>query len=131
MWTREAFGLFPGSGAGYIVRMSTDASPKAGATPPDWDRISADEDFRKLLARKAKFLVPATAFFVIYYFALPVLVGFAPRLMETRVAGSVNVAYLFALSQFFMAWTLAAIYVVVAMRWDRAAAAVLKKFGQD
>jgi uncharacterized membrane protein (DUF485 family) len=111
--------------------MSTDASPQAGATPPDWDQISADADFRKLLARKVLFLVPATAFFVIYYFALPVLVGFAPRLMETRVVGSVNIAYLFALSQFFMAWTLAAIYVVVAMRWDRAAAAVLKKFGQD
>ena len=43
-------------------------------------------------------------FFVVYYFALPVLVGYAPELMSRPVVGKVNIAYLFALSQFFMAW---------------------------
>jgi len=98
---------------------------------PDWDGIAADPGFRKLLADKALFLAPATAFFMIYYFALPALAGFAPKLMETKVVGSVNVAYLFALSQFVMAWALAGFYVLAARRWDRDAAVVLKKFGQD
>ncbi len=46
-------------------------------------------------------------FFIVYYFALPLLVGYAPQLMATKVFGVVNVAYLFALSQFFMAWLIA------------------------
>ena len=51
-----------------------------------------------------------------YYFALPALVGYAPGLMSKRVFGVVNVAYLFALSQFFMAWLIAALYVRAANR---------------
>ena len=95
---------------------------------PDWNRIAEAPEFHKLLVKKAVFLVPATAFFILYYFALPVLAGFAPKLMETKVIGELNVAYLFALSQFFMAWILAALYVIVARGWDRDAAAVVAKF---
>lgn len=101
--------------------------PPESAAPP-WREISRDPDFRQLLSRKARFIVPATAFFLVYYFALPVLVGFAPELMNRPVWGQLNAAYLFALSQFFMAWILAGIYVVVAAGWDRQAAAVLRKF---
>ena len=84
----------------------------------EWDRIAATDEFKNLIAAKAKFIVPAVIFFVVYYFALPVLVGFAPKLMETRVFGVINIAYLFALSQFFMAWILAAIYVKKAGKFD-------------
>ena len=86
----------------------------------DWDGIAATEAFQNLLKRKVSFIVPATIGFLVYYFALPVLVGFQPAQMEKRV-GPVNLAYLFALSQFVMAWTLAAVYVRVAADWDRAA----------
>ncbi len=75
-------------------------------------------EFKKLLARKRKFIIPATVFFVIYYFSLPLLVGYAPNLMARKVLGVVNIAYLFALSQFFMAWIIAALYVRVAGKWD-------------
>lgn len=111
--------------------MSPDPSSQGEATPPDWEGIARDPDFRRLLVNKAKFLAPATAFFVVYYFALPALVGFAPELMETPILGVVNAAYLFALSQFFMAWILAALYVRAALGWDRQAKAVLEKFGQE
>lgn len=94
----------------------------------DWDAIAADSDFKALLVAKARFIVPATIFFVIYYFALPVLVGFFPKLMSQTVWGDMNWAYLFALSQFFMAWILAFMYVGVAAGWDKKAAAVLAKF---
>ena len=97
---------------------------RAGA---DWHAIAADADFKKLLAAKARFIIPASVFFIVYYFALPVLVGWFPELMKTKV-GSVNLAYLFALSQFFMAWTIAAFYVAKAAGWDKSAAALLAKF---
>ena len=90
-----------------------------------WERIAASDEFKRLIRAKRRFILPATIFFVLYYFALPVLVGYFPQLMERKVIGSVNIAYLFALSQFFMAWILAGIYVKVAAGWDRRAAAIL------
>ena len=92
----------------------------------DWDRIAAEDEFKDLLASKRRFIVPATLFFVVYYFALPVLVGYAPRLMETRVLG-LNVAYLYALSQFFMAWAVAAFYVRAAGGWDEVARRIIER----
>ena len=80
-------------------------------------------DFQALLKRKAAFIVPASIFFIVYYFALPALVGYDRPLMETRV-GPVNVAYLFALSQFFVAWIIAGLYVRAAGRFDRDAKAI-------
>lgn len=94
----------------------------------DWDAIAADSDFKKLLAAKGRFIIPATVFFVIYYFALPVLVGWFPNLMATEIFGAMNLAYAFALSQFFMAWILAFLYVAAAAGWDRQAGAILAKF---
>jgi uncharacterized membrane protein (DUF485 family) len=90
----------------------------------DWEKIAARADFQGLLQRKARFVVPASIFFILYYFALPVLVGYARPLMVTQV-GPVNVAYLFALSQFFMAWIIAALYVRAANVFDRDAKAIL------
>ena len=49
----------------------------------------------------------------VYYFALPLVVGYAPQWAAKKVFGVVNVAYLFALSQFFMAWLVAVLYVAV------------------
>lgn len=94
----------------------------------DWEAIAADDDFKKLIAAKMRFIAPATIFFLIYYFALPILVGWFPELMKKKLSDGVNVAYLFALSQFFMAWIVAGFYVVKASGWDKAAAAVLTKF---
>jgi len=72
-----------------------------------WDRIAASREFQDLMSTKKTFIVPAFIFFVIYYFALPVLVGYAPHFMDIRVLGKVNLAYLFALSQFLVAWIIA------------------------
>lgn len=83
------------------------------------EEIESGPDFRALEKSKLRFLVPATIFFMVYYFALPVLVGFfgtntdgTPGFMDTRIASGFSVAYLFALSQFVMAWVLAFIYLL-------------------
>jgi uncharacterized membrane protein (DUF485 family) len=87
----------------------------------DWSLVTAGSGFKALVKAKRRFIIPATIFFIIYFFALPVLVGYAPELMNKKVIGSVNVAYLFALSQFFMAWIVALLYVRAASRYDRMA----------
>ncbi len=91
----------------------------------NWAEIEAKPEFRALLARKTRFITGATIFFLAYYLALPVLVGYFPALMKTKVWGEVNLAYVFALSQFFMAWMVAFVYVRVAAKWDKEAAAVI------
>ena len=65
-----------------------------------WDRIAATGAFQALVAAKRRFIIPATLFFLVYYFALPLCVGYAPHLMETKLLGVINLAHLFALSQF-------------------------------
>mgnify|MGYP000930816915 FL=1 len=95
-------------------------------SPVNWDQIEAKPAFRSLLARKAKFITSATIFFLAYYLTLPVLVGWFPDLMKRPVWGKVNVAYVFALSQFVMAWAVAFVYVRKASAWDKEAADVIK-----
>jgi uncharacterized membrane protein (DUF485 family) len=101
------------------------ADEEAGAV--NWEAIAGGSRFKKLLQAKRRFIIPAMIIFIVYYFALPVLVGYARPLMEKRVIGPVNLAYLFALSQFFMAWIIAALYVRAANRFDRQAQEVIQK----
>ena len=93
----------------------------------EWDRIAESPEFKDLMATKKMFVVPAVIFFVIYYFALPVLVGYAPQFMATKVFWNVNLAYLFALSQFFMAWTIAYLYVKAAGDFDKLSQDIIAK----
>jgi uncharacterized membrane protein (DUF485 family) len=97
------------------------------ASQSTWDEIAASKPFRDLMATKKTFIAPAFVFFVVYYFALPVLVGYAPQFMSTKVIGEVNLAYLFALSQFFMAWIIAGLYVRAAGNFDNLAKDILDK----
>jgi uncharacterized membrane protein (DUF485 family) len=101
------------------------AAEEAGTI--NWERIAASSRFKQLLRAKRRFIVPAMITFVIYYFALPALVGYARPFMETRVFGAVNLAYLFALSQFFMAWVIAALYVRAANHFDRQAREIISE----
>jgi uncharacterized membrane protein (DUF485 family) len=94
---------------------------------PDWAALERTPEFRALVRAKRAFIVPATLFFVAYYFALPALVGYWPDLMSRPVAGHINVAYLFALSQFVMAWAIMAVYVRRARRYDRMAERLLQQ----
>lgn len=93
--------------------------------PADWEHVAATDEFKSLIAAKRRFIAPAVIFFIVYYFALPALVGYAPGLMSRRVLGVINLAYLFALSQFFMAWIVAALYMRAAGRFDEMARKII------
>ena len=104
-----------------------DAINRSESSQSIWDQIAESRQFKDLMATKRIFIVPAFVFFVVYYFALPVLVGYAPQFMSTKVMGVVNLAYLFALSQFFVAWLIAGLYVRAAADFDRLANDILEK----
>ena len=99
--------------------------------PVDWSRVKRMPEFRSMMKAKLRFIIPAVVFFVVYYFALPVLVGYAPGLMSKRILGVVNIAYLFALSQFFVAWIIAALYLRAASKFDKMQHRVIEKAVQE
>lgn len=88
--------------------------------PQDWDAIAGDPEFRALLARKRRFIIPTTIFFFAYYLALPILVGFVPQFMSRPVLGPLTIAFVFALSQFVVAWLLMIIYLRRSKSFDDA-----------
>jgi uncharacterized membrane protein (DUF485 family) len=92
-----------------------------------WDRVAESREFKDLMAIKKVFIIPAFVFFLVYYFLLPVLVGYAPQFMDTKVWGNVNLAYLFALSQFFMAWIIAGLYVRAGDKFDELSRDIIDK----
>ncbi|MFY9804221.1 MAG: DUF485 domain-containing protein [Candidatus Acidiferrales bacterium] len=98
--------------------------------PPEgisvWERVAQMDDFKKLLAARKAFVIPATIFFVVYYFALPVSVGYFPAFMQRKILGPVNIAYVFALSQFVVAWLIAYLYVRAARKFDAYGKTVIK-----
>lgn len=109
----------------------TSTSSAGKSEKSQWDRVAEMDDFRQLLKTKVAFVVPATIFFIAYYFALPVLVGYYPAFMSRKVWGPVNIAYLFALSQFFMAWIICYLYVRVARKFDEYGARIMKRLDES
>lgn len=85
---------------------------------PDWEQIANSPQFQLLMKKKKRFIIISTIFFVIYYFSLPILAGYT-SFLNTPVTGAINGIYLFALSQFFMAWVLAILYVRHANKTDQ------------
>lgn len=104
-----------------------DNAPQPNQGDHHWEEVEASPEFQNLLASKRRFIIPMCVFFLAYYFALPLLVGLAPDLMAKKVSGSVNIAYLFALSQFFMTWIVSIVYAKAASRFDRQAQQVVDK----
>jgi uncharacterized membrane protein (DUF485 family) len=103
------------------------AVPRRTAEESRWEALQSDAELQQLLAEKRRFLVPATIFFICYYFALPILVGYFPDLMSTKVIGNINFAYLFAVSEFVMTGVIVYLYVKRADRWDTQAAHIRAK----
>jgi uncharacterized membrane protein (DUF485 family) len=96
---------------------------------PNWSAIAAMPEFQELLRAKRRFVVPCCVFFSFYYLAFLILVGWYAPVLSKPVLGKINGAYLFALSQFFMTWIMAYVYMYKANQFDKAAAELLKKAG--
>ena len=74
------------------------------------EAIGKDPEMVELERRHTRFVWPATIFFLIYYMALNILAGTSPDLMGKKLFGEFTFGYLFALSQFVMAFVVAWVY---------------------
>ena len=103
--------------------VGTDVHP----TEDQWKALEHDPAFQKLFSAKMRFIIPATIFFIVYYFGFLILVGYFPSVMEIKVAGNINLAYIAALSNFVMAWIIAYLYSQRAKSWDEQAEAIVSQ----
>ena len=93
-------------------------SPTTGRMPAEEavtasEAVAKDPEMVELENRHRRFVWPITIFFLVYYLALPIRAGTAPDLMGTKVFGEFTFGYLFALSEFLMAFVVAWVYA----RW--------------
>ncbi|GIP19995.1 MULTISPECIES: DUF485 domain-containing protein [Paenibacillus] len=88
-------------------------------TKPDYNRISASQNFKQLMLKKKRFLFPMTLFFLVFYFLLPVLTSYSKVLNEPAI-GPISWAWMFAFAQFIMTWALCMIYSRKSVQFDKA-----------
>ena len=99
-------------------RREPSRSPTTGRMPTEeavtaTEAVGKDPEMVELEHRHQRFVWPVTIFFLVYYLALPILAGAAPDLMGNKLFGQFTFGYLFALSQFLMAFVVAWVYA----RW--------------
>jgi uncharacterized membrane protein (DUF485 family) len=90
----------------------------AGNRPDiDWVAAERSPEFQELVKKRRAFVVPATLFFMTWYFGFIILAGYAPDFMGREfLTDGVTVGYALALSQFVMTWVLGWLYVRRATR---------------
>ena len=91
--------------------MATTESRMAGGSDHhpeiDWEAAERSPEFRELIKKKRAFVVPATIFFLAWYFGFIILAGYAPDFMGREfITDGMTVGYALALTQFLMVWGL-------------------------
>jgi uncharacterized membrane protein (DUF485 family) len=77
----------------------------------DWQAVERSPEFRELVTRRRRFVVPATIFFLAWYLGFIALAGYAPGFMGESVYEGLTVGYCLALTQFVMVFVLGVLYL--------------------
>jgi uncharacterized membrane protein (DUF485 family) len=78
----------------------------------DWEALERSPEFRQLVTRKRRFVLPATIGFLTWYVGFILLAGYAEDFMGSEfLVDGLTVGYVLAFSQFVMVWGLAWLYL--------------------
>ena len=86
----------------------------AGSAGPEIDWVAAERSpaFRELVTKRRAFVIPATIFFLAWYFGFIILAGYAEDFMGREfITDGLTVGYALALTQFVMVWVLGWLYL--------------------
>ncbi len=83
----------------------------------EWVRIERTSAFQEFSRKRKAFLLPATIFFLLFFFGLPLLAAFT-TVLNGKAVGPLTWAYIYGIAQFFMTWILMHVYVNQANKWD-------------
>ena len=91
--------------------MATNASTHGREASVDWQAIERSPEFRELVRRRKRFVIPATIGFLTWYLGFIVLAGYAEGFMAESVYEGLTVGYVLALTQFVMVFVLGLVYL--------------------
>ena len=95
------------NGEGAVAGDPGPSSGSAHHPEIDWAAAERSPEFQELVKRKRAFVLPATIFFLAWYFGFIILAGYAPDFMgEEFLTDGLTVGYVLAISQFVMTWVL-------------------------
>ena len=83
----------------------------------EWVAVERAPSFQEYARKRKAFLIPATIFFMVFFFGLPVLASFT-TFLNGRVIGPLSWAYVYGFAQFAMTWIIMHLYVNRANKWD-------------
>ncbi len=93
----------------------------------NWAAIDNDPRFQRLHSKKVAFLSGLMLLSIVYYFLLPIGAAYFTDLFKIKVFGVVNFGIVFALSEFIVAWGIAAFYTVKAKEFDAMAQELIRE----
>jgi uncharacterized membrane protein (DUF485 family) len=83
----------------------------------DWHAAAEAPEFKELVTKRRRFVLPATIFFLTWYLGFILLAGYAPDFMgEEFLTDGFTVGYALALTQFIMTWVITWLYLRVSDR---------------
>ncbi len=77
----------------------------------DWEAIEHSPEFQELVARRLRFVIPCTVFFLAWYMGFILICAYAPDFMGESVYQGLTVGYCLALTQFVMVFGLGLLYL--------------------
>ena len=83
----------------------------------EWVRVERAPAFQEYAQKRKVFLISATIFFLVFFFAFVFLAAFT-TVLNGKAVGPLTWAYIYGLAQFAMTWILMHIYVSRANKWD-------------
>jgi uncharacterized membrane protein (DUF485 family) len=100
-----------------LAMNETAVKNKRKTSATDYTSIVQSSSFKELMQKKKKFIVPMSVFFLVFYFALPIMTAYS-TVLNKPAFGSVSWAWVFAFAQFVMTISLCMIYTRKAGQFD-------------
>jgi uncharacterized membrane protein (DUF485 family) len=96
----------------------------------DFETIANSQEFKQLMSKKKKFLIPLTGLFLSLYFLLPILTSYTTILNQPAI-GSISWTWVYSLGLFIMTWVLCMVYVKKAAQFDKQAQQLMEKYQRE
>lgn len=88
------------------ARKPSKSSPRADA----YETVQATPEFQELRRKLRRFAFPMTAIFLSWYLLYVLASAYARDLLDNKLLGNINVAYVFGLLQFVSTFVIAWLY---------------------
>ncbi|AMO85493.1 uncharacterized membrane protein (DUF485 family) [Solibacillus kalamii] len=92
----------------------------------NYDKIDRMETFNQFVKKKNTFLFGITITFLTFYLLLPILAF--TSVLQQKAVGNITWVWVYSLALFIMTIILCTLYVKMASKFDKAAAAVLQEY---